>query len=163
MLRTAILTVMLFGSAFFASGAQESEDFSHEFAYRGAKLEGEVFLCTSDRVASAGFRRDAIKGVVTEVADIAKQRNTTTWRITLKGSQAEVVAFTGATQTLEVAEQFSVHRGPLGLLLTWQDRKPSSQTITIDLSNSSFVYSGQDLNIWMNKTNIFVGSCRPYM
>ncbi len=100
---------------------------------------------------------------LTEVAEIAKQRNATTWRITLKGSLAEVVAFTGATQTLEGAEQFVVIRGPAGLLLTRNDARLSIQTITIDPSNSSFVYSGQDVNLLMNKTNIFVGSCRPYL
>ena len=78
-------------------------------------------------------------------------------------SSAEVVAFTGATQTLEASEQFVVSRGPAGLLLTRNDARLSTQTITIDPSNSSFVYSGQDVNLLMNKTNIFVGSCRPYL
>ncbi len=132
-----------------------------EVEYRGAQLEGEVFLCTSDLVTTAGFLRDPSEGKVTQVTGVFEQENVTTWRITLRDSEAEVVAFQGATQTLEAAERFAVRRGPLGVLLTML-KGTSSQTIAIDLSNSSFVYSAQNLHMLMNKTSTFVGSCRPY-
>jgi len=162
MLKTSIGALLLSVGAIVVFASQAGQDFSREVVYRGTKLEGEVYLCTSDRATSSGFRRDAGSGTVTEIAEVSRQRKTTTWRVTLKGSQAEVVVFTGATQTLEAAEQFTVSRGAAGLLLTRHDGL-STQTITIDPSNSSFVYSGQDVNLLMNKTNIFVGSCRPYL
>lgn len=131
MLKTYSVIVLLFGPLIVVSVAQERQDFSQETVYRGPKLDGNVFLCKSDRVAEAGFFQSSDKGGVTEIASISKQRSTTTWRISLTGSQAEVVAFTGATQTLEAAESFSVHRGSTGVLLTRQDSRPSSQTITL--------------------------------
>jgi hypothetical protein len=161
MIKTIIILIFMSASASVSLG-QTAQDFTRELTYRGTKLDGEVFQCTSDRVTSAGFRRDAVTGAVTEMADVVTQRNITTWRVMLKGNQAEVVGFTGATQTLEAVEKFSVRRGPGGVMLTKQDGL-STQTITIDLSNSSFVYSGQDVSIVMNRTNIFVGSCRPYL
>jgi len=163
MSKTSLGLILLLVGGIAILSAQASQDFSREIAYRGSKLEGEVYLCTSDHVTSAGFRRDADSSAVTEVAEISRQRNTTTWRITLKANQAEVVAFTGATQALEAAQQFAVSRGAVGLFLVRQESRTSIQTITIDQSNSSLVYSGQDLNLLMNKTNVFVGSCRPYI
>jgi len=161
--KKATTALLLLPATIVFLGAQGNQDFSRELAYRGSKLEGEVYLCTSDHVTSAGFRRDASSGKVTEVVEVSKERNTTTWRTTLKRRQAEVVAFTGTTQRLEAAQQFAVIRGPAGLVLMRNDGRSSTQTITIDSSNSSFVYSGQDMNLLMNKTNIFVGSCRPYL
>lgn len=125
MLKTSITGVILFAGALLF-GTQNSQDVLREVAYRGSKLEGEVYLCTSDRVTSAGFRRNPDDGTVAEVAEISKQRNITTWRITLKKTQAEVIALTGATQTLEAPEQFLVSRGPGGLLLTRNDHRPST-------------------------------------
>ena len=147
--------------------AQGSE-YSRAVPYTGSKLEGNVYLCRSGRVVSAGFRRSAEDGSVNEVTDVATQQNVTTWRITVMGGRAEVVAFVGATQTLEAAEQFTVQRGASGLLLTRPDSRPSleaglaAQTMTIDVTNSSFVYSGQIISPFMNKTNIFVGYCSPH-
>jgi hypothetical protein len=157
----ARITVLLLVVPIAVWAAQASQNFSREVAYSGPKLQGEVYLCKSDHVASAGFRRDPETGAMKQVAEISKQKTITTWRIMLKGNQAEVAAFTGSTQVLEAAQQFSVTRGENSVLFTYSDRRPSIQAITIDLSNSSFVYSGQDSNHFMNKTNIFVGSCRP--
>ena len=48
--------------------------YSREVAYRGSKLDGEVFLCTTDRVVAGGFRRDPDSETVTEFTDVSKQR-----------------------------------------------------------------------------------------
>lgn len=39
----------------------------------------------------------------------------------------------------------------------------NAQTITIDLTNSSFVYSGHSIDPLMNKVNVFSGNCQPYL
>jgi hypothetical protein len=134
-------------------------------AYSGQRLqEGSTYQCTSDQVISAGIRRDMVNGKVMDASDNSKQQNVTTWRITLNGSKAAVIAFSGATQSLEAPEEFSVyHNSPIGILLTGVWKRGAAltvQTITIDFSNSSFLYSGQDLSPFMNKTNCFVGTCR---
>lgn len=162
------LAFLLVGPLFGAATGQAPQDVSREVPYKGQKLDGQLYLCKSDRVVSAGFRRDVASGSQVEVADITKQRSVTTWRITLRGNQADVAAFTGATQTLEAPTAFSVHLAPASVLLTRQGEPllgagVFSETITIDLASSSFVYSGQDVNLLMNKANIFVGSCTPYL
>ena len=164
MLKTCIAVVLLFGGSLVTCGAQTRLDYSHQAPYRGSKLEGEVYLCTSDRVAEAGFYRDLGNSTVTESFEVHTQRNVTTWRITIRGNRADVVAFSGSTQTLEESEEFSVvYRGTTAVLLTRQNVVPSAvQTITIDPSNSSFVYSSQNVFSLRNRANIFVGSCRPY-
>lgn len=146
--------------------AQAPPEYSREVRYEGRKLDGQVFLCRSDRAVGVGYRVDAVSGNLVEVTDVARQRNVTTWRIALRGSQADVVTFTGATQTLEAPTVFSVRRTQASMLLSRQGEPAlvagaSSETITIDMANSTFVYSGQDVNLLMNKTNVFVGSCVP--
>ena len=158
-----VLVIVLLGCGFLERvGAQTGEEYFRKVPYRGSRLEGDVYLCRSDRVVSGGFVKNQTDGSVKEITDVSNQQNVTTWRITVVGGRAEVVAFTGATRTLEAPEEFSVRRGANAVLLTWQDSRPSSQTIAIDTSDSSFVYSGHDVNPFMNKTNIFVGSCRRY-
>jgi len=128
--------------------------------YRGSKLDGTSFLCTSERVVSGGFRT-GYTGKTTEVVDVAKQRAVTTWAIKLADKEAQVYAFTGTkpNKTMEETETFYLFPSSTGVLLV-EIKGSSTQTITIDRSNSSFVYSGQDLNSFMNKTNIFTGTCR---
>ena len=165
MWKTCIAIALLFGGSLVTSGAQTRLDYSHQEPYRGSKLEGEVYLCTSDRVAEAGYYLDPANRTVTESYEVHTQRNVTTWRITIRGNRADVVAFSGSTQTLEETEEFSVvYRGTAAVLLTRQNVVPSAvQTITIDPSNSSFVYSAQNVFFLRNRTNTFVGSCRPYI
>ena len=153
-------TLVLLPSILFSQ--EKDGNFSREFSYHGSKLEGDVFLCKSDKVVAAGYLNDMIREEVTEIVDVSKQKNDTTWRITLKGQTAEVVAFTGATQTLEAAETFSYHNDESGQYLTLSQVDRGAQVITIDRANSTFVYSGQSISVMMNKTNIFIGSCRSY-
>lgn len=164
MLKMAAVPLLMLASSASLALAQ---DFSRTLPYKGRKLEGEVFLCTSDHVVGGSFRRDAVTQEVTEDAAVSTERAKSTWRITLKGSKADVVAFTGATQTLETAEEFVVYRREKSVLLTRQDRSltgtPGVQTITIDLSSSSFVYSGHGVFDSKNGVNVFLGSCRTYM
>ena len=151
--RTWLALIFFGAAALSACTSQEKE-------YRGAEIEGDLFLCTSDLVTTAGFRLNPVDGKVTQVTRVFKQEKVSTWQVALRGSEAEVVAFQGSTQTLEPAETFDVRRGPTGLLLTMLNGT-SSQTIAIDETNSSFVYSAQNLHILMNKTSTFIGSCRP--
>jgi hypothetical protein len=160
--------VLLAGSLLQAQVAQPPQGYSCETSYKGRKLDGQVYLCKSDQVVSAGIRSNGASGPWIEVVDVSKQKNVTTWRIMLRGNRADVVAFTGATQILEAPTEFSVQRAPASVLLTHQGEPllgagVFSESITIDLATSSFVYSGQSANLLMNKTNVFVGSCAPYL
>lgn len=118
---------------------------STENQYSGTKLAGRTFQCKSDEVAAAGFWRDLASGRVKQSASVAKQSSITIWRIALKGQVAEVTAFTGATETVEEPQIFTIEETTGGLLLIYRDRAPgeSPQIITIDPGNGSFVYSSQ--------------------
>jgi hypothetical protein len=132
--------------------------------YRGIALRGTTFLCKSDDVAAAGFWRDIDSKRVTRDASVTKQSNTTTWRIKLLGQTAEVIAYTGATQTVEAPERFTVEQATGGLMLVSADRGAgeSPQVITIDPTNGSFVYSSQHVSPLYNRANVFHGICIPY-
>jgi hypothetical protein len=131
--------------------------------YTGAPLLGNAFQCKSDEVAAAGFWRDLISKQVKQSASVAKQRSITIWRVALKGPIAEVTAFTGATQTVEEPQIFTVEHTTGGLLLIYRDRASgeSPQIITIDPGNGSFVYGSQHVNPILNRANVFFGSCTP--
>ena len=163
-----VLLVFLAASSLVTQPAQAPQSYARETPFKGQELDGQVFLCTSDQVASAGYRLDVSSGNWVEYAYVSREKNLSTWRITLRGDRAEVVVFTGATQTLEAPSEFSIGRAPAGVLLTRQGESPAgggvfAETITIDPATSSFVYSGQDANRSMNKTNTFVGACVPYV
>jgi hypothetical protein len=120
-----------------------------------------VFLCRSDDVTAGGFRKELQSGKVVQITEVARQQRVTTWRISIRQDDATVTAFTGATQTLEAQESFAVRRTEKAMALFRRDGL-NFQTITIDLENSSFVYSGHSVGALMNKVNIFVGRCQPY-
>lgn len=155
------LTVLSLDTA--PAAGDSTTEFEREVAYTGQPLEGTVFLCSSDHVTSAAFRRDLGTGTVTEHTYVSTERSVTTWRVAFNGNQAEVIVFQGATQTVEAPERFAVQRNQFGYFLTWQGFESGAQTISIDLSNSSFVYSSQNLHALKNGVNTFVGSCRPHV
>lgn len=49
-----------------------------------------------------------------------------------------------------------------GLLLVWKDRPEgfSPQIIMIDTTTSSFVYTTQYVDLFMNRANVFYGVCQ---
>jgi hypothetical protein len=150
-----------------APSAQSVERF---VPYSGSKLTSlKVLLCTSDKLAAGGYWFDTDKDVFRQGAMISPQGNLTTWRITFRSSnEAEVIRFSGAGQTLEEPEIYSVEvTESAGLLLVWKNRPQghSPQVITIDPLSSSFVYSTQFADATLlrwNRANVFYGSCRPY-
>lgn len=158
----ASVAVVLFLSVIPPANAQSPVDVARSTPYSGRPLDGSIFLCSSDSVAAGGFRKEVETGRVLQIAELSREKNSTTWRITLRRDQAEVAAFTGATQTLDAPEVFGVSRTADALSM-FRREGLNSQTITIDLGNSSFVYSGHSVNALMNKTNVFVGACRPYV
>lgn len=133
--------------------------------YIGVKLTATAILCKSDRIASAGFFPDLKTGKVETVALIHHESKPSTWRIILKGNSAEVIRFSGATQTIEETEIYTVENTTGGILMISQrgEQGTSPQIITIDKSNSSFVYTTQHVNPFWNRANIFYGSCFPYL
>lgn len=133
--------------------------------YRGPSIEvSEPLLCKSNEWAAGGFWRNPRSVDIEKGARVATEPDTTTWRITIKGETAEVIRFSGAMQTLEKPEVFSVELTTGGLLLISKSRPHgvSPQIITIDLSNASFVYSTQHVNPLWNRASVFYGVCNPY-
>ena len=87
--------------------------------------------------------------------------STNRWRIVLNGNVASVTSTSGTGDSQTAT--FSVERTTQGLLLIHADRPPgaSSQIITIDTSNGSFVYSDQHTNPLWNRATVFFGACQP--
>lgn len=160
-MRQTALTALFALPVMLAAEVGSAQDITRATPYSGRRLEGAVFLCRSDNVTAGGFRKELDSGKVVQIAELARQQSVTTWRITIRRDDATVVAFTGATQTLEPTEAFSLQRTDSAIALFRQEGL-NSQAITIDLGNSSFVYSGQSVNPLMNKVNVFAGSCQPY-
>jgi hypothetical protein len=132
--------------------------------HKGVELKTDTFLCKSNYLAAAGFWRNFNDSTIEEGIVISDESKTTTWRITLKGITAEVIRYSGATETLEQPEIFSVEPTIGGFLLISKQRSlgESTQIITIDVSSSSFVYSSQHVNPLWNRANVFYGTCVPY-
>lgn len=135
--------------------------------YEGPKLIGDTWLCTSDDYVAGGFW-ERPEGKATEQGARNDAQPKTTWRIAIKGQRADVIRFSGATQAIEEPEVYSVETTRTGgVLLVWQNRPAgfSTQVISIDPTNSSFVYSTQHVDpvfLVANRASIFFGSCRPY-
>jgi hypothetical protein len=147
-----------------ATTSQADEPCKRQSKYTGTELKATTILCKSDQVAFVGFARSGSM-MATEYGGIGKESTASTWRITIKGDMAEVIRFSGATQTLEEPEVFSVERTfGGGILLTFQSRghRVSPQIITVDRANSSFIYSSQHVNPSYNRASLFYGSCQPY-
>ncbi len=131
--------------------------------YKGKELGlKSTFQCKSKKRVGAGYWTDLFSNKTKVGASIDQEPNETTWRITLKGKGlAEVIRFSGANQSLEAPEIFNVEIES-GLMLTSKNR-PSGQapqTITIDVNNSSFIYTSTHVNPMYNRTNVFIGTCR---
>lgn len=162
MMRRIVLGVLLAFTVAVVTQAQSSQDVTRATPYSGRPLSGAVFLCKSGDATTGGFRTAPDGERVLQIAEITRQPNVTTWRVTIRRDDAEVIAFGGATQTLDAPEVFSLRRSPDAIALFRQEGL-NSQTMTIDLANSSFVYSGHSINILMNRANVFAGSCQPYV
>lgn len=158
-LLTSISAIFCFVFAVFAETEYENLK-----KYRGTELKSKTLICKSNRVASAGYWRNFDDKTMDVGASISTESKTSTWRITLKEHAAEVIRHSGATQMIEQPEIYSLEPTVSGLLLVWRDRAlgESPQIITIDISNSSFVYSTQHVNPFSNRSNIFYGTCQPY-
>lgn len=165
MIQLVILTALIFGIVPGVQAGQKTERLS---PYSGSELKGEILLCTSDQVAAGGYWYESKTKVTEQGATIGKESRVTTWRITLRKTTADVIRFSGTSQTIEEPEVYSLEvTATGGWLLVWQNRPPGSspQVITIDPSNSSFVYSTQFVDLMLfrsNRANIFYGTCRPY-
>jgi hypothetical protein len=131
--------------------------------YSGSKLTTATFICKSARLAAAGFWRDWRANSIDKGVTVSTEAETTIWRITVGNDMAEVIRYTGATQEVENPKRFSAESASGGLLLIAKDRTSgeSPEIITIDMSNSSFVYSSQHVNPLWNRANVFIGSCMP--
>ena len=133
--------------------------FNTEKQYRGTPLSGPTYLCSGQDYVAGGFWRDPASGVVTEEAQVDREP-TNRWRVMLRGNVASVTSTSG-TGDIQTAT-FAVERTAQGLLLIQADRPPgaSSQIISIDTTNGSFVYSDQHTNPLWNRATVFFGACQ---
>lgn len=135
--------------------------------YTGPKISSWTLMCKATHMAAAGFWRNLSDTSVTERAGFYKEPKPTHWRVSIskeKGT-AEVIRFNENFEELGAPDLFSFEVTPGGgFLLVRSTRDPgtSTEVISIDPLNASFVSSSQHANIMWNRANIWYGSCRPY-
>ena len=149
----------------YASAAMDFEKLS---PYTGSalKLDTLTFLCSSNRVASGGYWGSGEN--VEQGGWVKAEPATSQWRITLNPEEpsAEVTRLSGLSRPSEESETYTLEVTPSGgFLLVWKERLRgfAPQVITIDPSNSSFVYSTQHTNMLRNRGSVFWGTCVPYL
>jgi hypothetical protein len=160
----AVLVAVLTLLAWFSAPAQ-AQTTERLTPYSGPNLRGKVFPCTANQNVAGGYWAEGSTSRIEQGSMGGRQTKATTWRVTLKTETAEVIRFSGASQTLEEPEVYSLEATPSGgLLLVWRNRPSgySPQIMTIDPANSSFVYSTHHVNPMHNRASVFYGTCRPY-
>jgi hypothetical protein len=141
----------------------QAENVTRESPYSGQALEGSVFICSSDAVVAGRFRSDATTGKVVQVAEVTREKRPSAWQIRLSDAAADVVSISGARGERDtLGGRFKLQRSEGAILLSMMEGV-NVLTITINLRDSSFVYSGHSLTALMNRVNVFSGSCRPYV
>ena len=141
---------------------QWQQDLTREVPYQGIGIEvaGDVFQCRSDKVVAGAFLRDLMKESVTEYAALTKETHISTWRVSVRGTHADVIGVGGATQTVDAVKTFEVTRSASGLFAVRLSDK-GFEAVSIDSTNGSFVYVGHTLNPVKHGTNVFLGTCVP--
>lgn len=132
----------------------------YEAPYRGEPLaitSGDLanIVCESELADTTGYYTDK-DGKTILISVFEKQSKRATWILSITGNQATVMHGQGIVRRFQV-----VQRNPLGLILVDALETGSAQVITISPQNSSFVYSTQNVSSLWNRTNVFVGRCRP--
>jgi hypothetical protein len=154
-----IAVTLTFGATHLAT---QNVDRRAPFSGQKLLLNSGVLMCTSDQLAAAGYWNGP-GSAVQQGALINRESNVNRWRITITRAGAEVIRFSGTSQTIEKPELYTVEVTPAGgLLLIWKDRPEgfSPQIITIDTTTSSFVYTTQYVDLFMNRANVFYGVCQ---
>ena len=163
----------------YASAAMEGPaprmDFEKLSPYTGSilRLDTLTFLCSSNQVASGGYwgSGENVEGPAPRVEQggwVKTEPATSKWRITLnpEAPSAEVIRLSGLSRPPEESETYTLEVTPSGgFLLVWKERPRgfAPQVITIDPTNSSFVYSTQHTNVFRNRGSVFWGTCIPYL
>lgn len=164
----AVFAVALFvGVAVSLVVSSSVEAQERKVPYTGPKLNSDTMMCRASHVAAAGFwSTDLAAGTVAEIARLYREPKTSVWRIKVSGDRgtAEVIHFNANLEAITPPDLFSAERTSSGgLLLVLRNRDPgtSTETISIDPTNSSFVSSSQHVNAFRNRATIWYGSCRP--
>lgn len=167
----AMLALVLLLSTYVSAameGPTPRMDFEQLSPYTGSALRLDMltFLCSSNRVASGGYWGSGEN--VEQGGWVKTEPATSTWRITLNPEvpSAEVLRLSGLSRPPEEPETYTLEVTPSGgFLLVWQERLRgvAPQVITIDPTNSSFVYSTQHTNVLRNRGSVFWGTCIPYL
>jgi hypothetical protein len=140
-----------------------TERHERKVPYSGTAVRSLSLVCKAENMAAGGFWRGT-NGRIEEGARFEQEPKPTFWKISLsKDGTAQVIRVNANSEEIESPKLFSVEVTPgEGLLLLPADRLSgtSPETISIDLDNSSFVYSSQHVNQMWNRANIWYGSCR---
>ena len=139
---------------------QWQQDLTREVPYQGIEVAGDVFQCRSDKVVAGAFRRDLMKESVTEYAALTKETYISTWRVSVRGTHADVIGGGGAGLTVDDVKTFEVTRSASGLFAVRLSDK-GFEAVSIDSANGSFVYVGHNLIPVKHGTNVFLGTCVP--
>ena len=147
--------------------AHSADTCERKVPYIGLEITSLTMMCKAAHLAAGGFWSNLSKKTVHEGARVEKESKPTFWRIAISDDvrSAQVSRFNANLEALEAPVTFGVEVTPHGGLLlikTKRERGTSPETISIDVENSSFVYSSQHVNIWYNCANIWYGACKPY-
>lgn len=164
-LTTSTALVFLFGGIIVANYAHSADKYERKVPYKGEKMTSFTLMCSASHLAAGGFWRKP-DSTVDEGARIEKEPKPTYWKVTISEKQgiAQVIRFNTNFEELGAPALFSAEVTPGGgILMVQTDREPgtSPETISIDPTNSSFVYSSQHANSLYNRANIWYGSCKP--
>ena len=149
-----LLAVMVLVVLLGASGPRND----YETTYRGQPfdvkyLEAGNIVCESGLADSTGYYTTPGGTVLKSV--FKKQQERALWIITIRGHEATVSGDQGDAKRFQVTK-----RDQSGLILVNIEGNVSTQVITIDPQNSSFVYSTQNVHPLWNRANVYVGQCR---
>jgi len=129
----------------------------YEAPYSGPPLpsatkDAATIICESSLAGSTGYYRTGDE--TTAVSSFKKQKDTVAWKISIQHDHAEVI-----DSQLNKNDFIVVKRETDGLALVFVETGASTQIITIDPRNSSFVYTTQHVHSLWNRASTFVGSC----
>lgn len=156
-----VLAVVLSLTGFVpGQGGQSSPGAAQESPAR--PLEGSAFICSGEAVAGGGFQIDKVSRKMAPLASGASEKSAVTSIIRVQGSGADLFPVAGARNAPGPVGRFEVHKTDSAVAL-WQRDGLASHVVTIDLRNSTFVYSSQAVSDLANKVEVFSGSCRPYV
>jgi hypothetical protein len=146
-----------------SSSLAGAEVYEKTTRFAGLPLTTSILICQAKDMNGVGFWRNK-EGTVQEGSRIQEESKPTRWKISFRinSAMAEVIRVNKFYEPEGLETTFSMETTSSGGILLVRQRKPGTppETISIDPTNSSFVYVSQHVDSLWNNANIWHGSCR---